>query len=420
MTVSSSAKSSSNFLTEPSTIAIVASVGIHGLVFALLPLFSSGTSSAEIQPPEPVSVVELTPEQQQRLPDLERSPRSLLPSSPFDSGSFGLTPPPPNGDLFPGADSFSSPSASRVPPSPISPGGIISRRPSVSSGLPSTRYPTSRSIPGSVPAPRVATPSAPSQPQPQPQPSAPATPSDPLATGTFGTSGSIPTLDDLIARSRQPKPLEEGNGNAEDLIPPVTPDDSSTPSDPEASPSPQTSPSPDAEADDPGEETANPDEEVAVSPSPAPSPEAGTAAAEYAQLRELYSYNPDNTSGQAASQNMENWIASLPPEISEGENLNLDEPIDLTIEYPLRACLPGQEPRNASIGVVADADGELLEEPQLLRSTGYKGLNEDALQAVQTYDIPAGEGPTAYTFRVNVDYDSENCLSPGTSPSAAG
>lgn len=417
MTVSSSAKPASNFFTEPSTLAILVSLGIHGLAFAFLPLFSSGTSSAEAQSPDPVSVVELTPEQQSRLPDLERSPRSLLPSSPFDSGSFGLTPPPPNGDLFPGADSFSSPSASRVPPSPISPGGIISRRPSVSSGLPSTRYPTSRSIPGAVPAPRTVTPSAPSQPQPQPQPNTPATPRDPLA-GTFGTSGSIPSLDDLVARSRQPKPSEEETGNAEDLIPPVTPDASPSPSNPEASPSPEATPSPNAEAGDPDEEPANPDGEVAVSPSPSPSPapEDGTAAAEYAQLRELYSYNPENTSGEAASQNMEDWVASLPPEVSEGENLNVNEPIDLTIEYPLRACLPGQEPRNASIGVVADADGELLAEPQLLRSTGYKGLNEDALQAVQSYDIPAAEGPRAYTFRVNVDYDSENCLSPGTPP----
>lgn len=419
MTVSSSAKSASNFFTEPSTIAILVSLGIHGLVFAFLPLFSSGTSSAEVQPPEPVSVVELTPEQQSRLPDLERSPRSLLPSSPFDSGSFGLTPPPPNGDLFPGADSFSSPSASRVPPSPISPGGILSRRPSVSSGFPSTRYPTSRSIPGSVPAPRTVRPAIPSQPQPQPQPSAPATPSDPLASGSFGTSGSIPALDELIARSRTPQPAEEGTGNAEDLIPSATPDASPSPSDPETSPSPEANPSPDAEAGDPGEETENPDEEVAVAPSPSPSPapEAGTAAAEYAQLRELYSYNPENTSGDAASQNMEDWIASLPPEVSEGENLNINEPIDLTIDYPLRACLPGQEPRNASVGVVADANGELLAEPQLLRSTGYKGLNEAALDAVESYEIPAAEGPKAYTFRVNVDYDSENCLSPGTAPS---
>lgn len=229
-------------------------------------------------------------------------------------------------------------------------------------------------------------------------------------------------MDDLIARSRQPQSSETENGSAEDLIPPVTPEASPSPADPETSPSPEGSPSPDAEAGDPGAESENPDEEVAVSPSPSPSPspEAGTAAAEYAQLRELYSYNPENTSGEAASQNMEDWVASLPPEISEGENLNVNEPIDLTIEYPLRTCLPGQEPRNASIGVVADADGELLAEPQLLRSTGYKGLNEDALQAVQSYDIPAAEEPRAYTFRVNVDYDSENCLSPGTAPSQAG
>lgn len=407
MTVSSSAKPSSSFFSQPSTLATLASLGIHGLVFAFLPLFSSGTSSAETQPPEPVAVVELTPEQQQRLPDLERSPRSLLPSSPLNSGSFGLTPPPPNGDLFPGAGSFSSPSASRVAPSPISPGGLIGRRPSISSG-----FPTTRSIPGSVPVPRTVTPSAPSQP-PQPQPTTPntTTPTDPLATGTIGTSGRIPALDDLIARSRLPQSSEETNGTAEDLTP-ATPSASPSPS------APETSPSPDVETSDPGAENANPNGEVAASPSPSPSPATGTVAAEYAQLRELYTYNPDNTSGEAASQNMEAWLASLPPEISEGEDLNINEPIDLTIEYPLDSCLPGEEPRNASIGVVADANGELLAEPQLLRSTGYKGLNEEALSAVQNYQIPEAGGPQAYTFRVNVEYDEDSCLSSGESASA--
>lgn len=416
MTVSSSAKSSSNFLTQPSTIAILASLGIHGLVFAFLPLFSVSPQSAEAQPPEPVSVVELTPEQERRLPDLERSPRSLLPSSPLESGRFGLTPAPPNGDLFPGADSFSS--SGRVPSrSPISPGGIISRRPSISPGYPATRYPTSRSIPGAVPAPRVVTPSIPSQPQPQPQPNTPATPSDPLASGRFGTSGSIPALDDLIARSGAPKPPDEATGDAEDLIPPVTPDDSSSP-EPNANPSPSTSPSPETETSEANGETETPDEGSPEPPSPSPSPEAGTAAERFAQLRELYSYNPENTSSEAASQNTKDWFESLPPELSEDGEWKVNGPIDVTIEYPLQSCLPGEEPQAASIGVVVDANGEFLADPVLLRSTGYKGLNEAALEAVQE-QIPAAEGTQAYTFRVKVNYDPETCLSSGEPASTA-
>jgi outer membrane biosynthesis protein TonB len=55
--------------------------------------------------------------------------------------------------------------------------------------------------------------------------------------------------------------------------------------------------------------------------------------------------------------------------------------------------------------------GELVEPPTLTKSTGYLGLNQRALDAVQSYDFPEAESVKAYTFRVDVNYDSEQCLS---------
>jgi hypothetical protein len=132
--------------------------------------------------------------------------------------------------------------------------------------------------------------------------------------------------------------------------------------------------------------------------------------AEVAELQRLYSYRPDNTSQEAATRFLEEWLATAREASGNPELVPEAPPITVSVDYPLRACLP-EPPENASVAALVNEAGELVEPPTLTKSTGYLGLNQRALETVQSYDFPEAESVKAYTFRVDVNYDSEQCLS---------
>jgi hypothetical protein len=351
-------------LSEPSSLAIVASVGIHGILFAFLPLLSSFSEAAEPDPLEPVPLVELSPSEQRRLPNLDRTPPALPPLGQPDL--FGTTPLPPSGDLFsmplpgPLTPSFPSSSVPRasVPRTPF-PGGVLIR-PSV----PITPAPAP-SIQRSASAPRsqIQIPAPAEQPRP-----------DPLA-GQAGVSSRIPELSDLQA--------SVPNNRAEDLLP-------------------------QEDVDTAPEETDS--NQQAAAPTPEASPPANDPLmAEMRALRQQYAYNPEGTDNAVATENFNTWLQAL-QEATENPELLPSSPITLEIEYPLRACLP-EPPANASVGVLVNPDGEIEGEPSLLKSTGYAGLNQQALDAVWNSEFPATGDYAAYSFNVEVLYDPESCVS---------
>jgi hypothetical protein len=87
-------------------------------------------------------------------------------------------------------------------------------------------------------------------------------------------------------------------------------------------------------------------------------------------------------------------------------------PLALEIEYGAGFCLT-KEPQKGLIGAWVSPAGELLGEPEVIRSTGYLGLNQQAIDYIETLDFSTVESFTGYQFEVLVAYDPDNCVEVG-------
>jgi hypothetical protein len=162
-------------LRQPQWIAALASVGFHGLLFAAGPSFSGltmaalGNNSPDLEERR-VPLIELTAEEQSRLPDFSASANSLFPSG--DDDFFSLFPP--SGSTFP--------TDPRAPGESLSVPSFQLPSRSFSSGLPPFPFPSQSSL--SIPSRRSPSPAQPSIVLP-PAPNTP--PSDPNAAGPEDT-----------------------------------------------------------------------------------------------------------------------------------------------------------------------------------------------------------------------------------------
>jgi len=95
----------------------------------------------------------------------------------------------------------------------------------------------------------------------------------------------------------------------------------------------------------------------------------------------------------------------------------VQRPIELAIDYGAGICLT-KDPQKGLIGAWVGPEGELLGEPAVIRSTGYLGLNQQAIRYIKTLDFSTVETFTGYQFEVVVNYDPENCVSVGRSTPA--
>lgn len=149
-------------------------------------------------------------------------------------------------------------------------------------------------------------------------------------------------------------------------------------------------------------------------------PDAGAADTEIAaaqteeqsqlrQLRAELTFDPEGTSAEAAAAAQGDWLAQAQAQAGETE-LQIAEPVSIPIESNFRLCT--EPPVNGLIGVVVAPDGTLVEDPQLLKSTGYIKLNQSAMGAVLNTPFEASDSPVAYQFSVDVSYDAENCVEP--------
>jgi hypothetical protein len=140
---------------------------------------------------------------------------------------------------------------------------------------------------------------------------------------------------------------------------------------------------------------------------------------------QVYSYDATATTLEESETLTGAWL-SQGKTLAEQLTISLNSPdsalnplIELPVEHSQGICLT-KEPQKGLIGAWVGPEGNLLAEPTLLRSTGYSGLNQRALQRVKTLDFSAVTAFTGYQFEIVVLHNSENCsplgqqLSPGT------
>jgi hypothetical protein len=351
-------------LKQPQWVAVILSLGFHGALFAAGPSFSSlnmnalGGNVPEAERRQ-VPLIELTPEEQNRLPDFSGSAYSLFPedNTPFElfppSGSSLPLNPIPDGASNPAQPTPNPDSSVALGIAPYTP----PRRPSISflpRRSPLNRLPSGPSLPSNITLPPV---------ENTPTPPAAVTPSTPTLVEPDPTSG--PTASALY-------PEESAENNSVRL------------------------------------DGADGDSEGAV------------ATPLQAQIEAL-AYRPENTTDEEAEANLEAWQASLEERLP-GALEAASEPIEMQLSYVQRLCLD-PEPTNALLGLVAlptDAGDDLELFPQVLKSTGYPFLDQEAAFALNDLKTPSeSEGEDAppvlepavmYQVQVNVEYDQETCI----------
>ncbi len=143
------------------------------------------------------------------------------------------------------------------------------------------------------------------------------------------------------------------------------------------------------------------------------------------QLNRSLTYSAKNTDEESATQAREDWQENIQKQANIGqiERFPAAEITELTqIEYPIESSIEAEgqllnrclekDPHSAEIGVLFDAQGNVVDQPTVLRSTGYGALNEEIKAIVAAYDdFPNDRASKAYAFEVDVFYDSETCVS---------
>ncbi|MGB5972373.1 MAG: hypothetical protein WBG38_03585 [Nodosilinea sp.] len=347
-------------LRQPQWIAAIVSLGFHGALFAAGPSFSSlnmtalGGNSPELEERR-VPLIELTSEEQDRLPDFSASNYSLFPSSSEDL--FSLFPPSGNSlPLDPGSD-FGASVKIPTPQSPSSsfPTGIS---PYTSPGRSTIRLSPRRSTLPSIP--KGSTLERPSVNAPQA--------STPQASST-------PTVTEPDANVPSAADLEPRQGNEEDTIA------SSAPLDPTPAPS---------GADANTEQTSN--------------------------LLARVEFSDEQTSSEEVEAAKAAWLQTVKAKLGD-DVAEAPELLNIKVPYSGRLCL-APEPSDGLLGLVGvpdEADGLKLW-TTVLKSTGYPFLNQAAEQALQdlsqqaAVDDSALMPNTVYQAVVEIEYNSQNCL----------
>ncbi|HEY9736097.1 MAG TPA: hypothetical protein V6D06_07435 [Trichocoleus sp.] len=347
---------------QPGYVAALASVGVHGILFGAGPSFSSldlGTLTGAGAPGEErrVPVIELTPEEQSRLPDFSASPYSLLP----DTGSvpFDLLP-------VPNSSSPSPPAASALPPS-LSPNPFaIGINPYIPPSRPSVVIPPRRTT---LP-PTTRLPGGTRSNLGQPRPNQPARPDNSASTATSSTSGASTTTTEA-----QPRPTQPG---ASELL-------------------------------EGGPIATGPRASNGGSPAQPQGQNQGQQGNSNLQEQlQALAYSPTGTTDEEAAAARQGWLETVQKEAS-APDLEVGEAIELPVTYEGRICL-SPEPVDGLIGVWVKPDGTLGGDPALLKSTGYGSLNEQAASAIAEFNFPTTDAPAAYEFDINVNYNSESCV----------
>jgi hypothetical protein len=391
-------KSLPEFLRQPTGIATVASIGLHGVLWVMLPILplASKTTEAEVQ--KPVQLVQLTPAEINRLPNFA-TPQISLPPLPKSNNLYPPLPPLQSSNSLP---SLGSPFPSNSP--------LFAPPPSISFA-PSTALPPPMMFP--PPTTRIEIPDNPAPPRQNSRP-----------TISFQPQ---PGLDELQRNSQltvdpnELPDLQAANPSADDLLPQATPP--SEPNTPapdsetvESEAQPSETPTTPATTTPQPNQTPAPIEQAAAPAVPtdraAKIPEEAIAQLRAAQerYRELYTYNPSGTTAEEVTSNIETWSQQALE--AAGKEW---KPLEITPTYPEAAC-PRKLKGNAVFGVLADAEGKIVDAPVLVQSTGYNLLNAQAKNDVAAYKFPATGEQQPYLVTLPFTYSSDACANAPVEP----
>ena len=365
-------------LRHPTTLAALASVGMHAGLGLLLPSFPL----AAADPPSPwlgnVEVMELSPLELQHLPPLETPALALEAFPPLESldpleEDWLSLPPTPEETLPEEAWAGLPPGLTgdpRLYNYPLDPGAFMPIVP-----LP--------------PAPGRWGPPPPSRP-PRSQPGGP--PPPPPRPGDAPRAGAqVPPRPNLPGVSGGDRFQIREYANPADLLPGRRPSERADETESVAARRPrQPAPAPTA----PPERPRTPQELAALRQQQL---EAG-GAARIAEQRQQLRTDARNTSAAEVQQNEERWRQTTP---------QAPRSMSLAGVYPRAACLR-QLSGTAIYGLTVSPNGG-LGEVRLLQSAGYDIFNQQARSQVLSHRFATAEGPIPYRVSVRFDYNTANC-----------
>ncbi|MBE9113668.1 hypothetical protein IQ273_30300 [Nodosilinea sp. LEGE 07298] len=349
-------------LRQPQWIAAIVSLGVHGALFAAGPSFSSlnattlGGSNPELEERR-VPLIELTPEEQDRLPDFSTSTYSLLPGS--------------NDDLF----SLFPPSGDSLPLEPGSDFGASIRIPTPQ--LPSNSFPSGIS---------------------------PYTSPGRSTIRLSPRRSTLPAIPNNNSLGRRPETPTQGSTSQSASTPTATaPEDANAP----------------GAADLELRQDNNQGNTASSTPSTPLNPSAPNASDDTEQASDLLArveFSDDQTSTAEVETAKAAWLQSVKAKLGDTV-VEAPEPLIIEVPYSGRLCLE-PEPADGMLGVVGvpnEADGLSLW-TAVLKSTGYPFLNQAAEQALQDLQQADTEESliainTLYEVVVEVEYNSEDCIS---------
>ncbi|ASC71359.1 uncharacterized protein XM38_023110 [Halomicronema hongdechloris C2206] len=354
-------------LAQPQWIAAAVSVTVHGVLFAVGPSVSSlSLASADDtvdRAERTVPLIELTPEEQANLPAFATN-NSLMPGlglEAFEQGDpYSLFSDPNNGN---GVDTPSTPlrqdssplgGSDWPPPSPFD----IGIAPYSETPVPTTPAPgQSPSTPPATetPSPGPRTPPATTRP-----PASTPTPTPRQTPGTASPSGRARDLDGTVAAGSHQSRSRQGTSGS----------------------------------------TSTPATET---------PAQGNPEALISKLQR-YNYSPDGTAEAEVEAALEDWTQAVRDAADQPE-LQPAEPIEVSITYSRRVCL-SQDPHDGLVGVLVAPGGEIVDQPQILKSTGYPFLNERVQAFVAEQEYSDIEDYTAYLFEFQMSPETEDCVDP--------
>ena len=362
-----------NKLINSNNLSFAASLGIHGLILAIiLPNFLNNPAQEPKKDLRNVNLIELNSLEQSRLPSLDSS-LSSLPELPNPNLSSSSLPPLPPMDGIHNSTLPPLPSVSSLPPLPSLPA-----LPPLSS-LPSVNIysPPVASIPslGRLPIPRNFPTSTPSLPSPPAVPTLPDNDNLPRETNNNRIPPYFdPYQDNLTLDRLRNSPLSASQQAQQQL-----------------------------------------NNSLARTPEPngqSPLDEQRRQQLMWEMRERLRSLEADksNTSNEEAMRNNLAWLARVQKTNPNALN-ELNQPnqgsrgittVNLTGNYPATAC-SRQLAGTAVYGVTVDGQGRLSSEPQLIKSAGFPIFNQQAAREVSLtrFNNPSGE---SRSYRVQVSF----------------